>query len=412
MKILMLNKYYYLKGGSERYYFELTRLLEAHGHVVIPFAMQDERNFPTPYARYFVPNVDYEGPLSASRKVLTALRTIYSPIARRQMERLIEAEKPDIVHAHNIYHQLSYSPLWAAKKHGIPVALTAHDYKLVCPNNALLCDSGTCEGCAGRYYRAVIRRCAKGRLAGSVVLAAEMYFNRSLFDVARAIDLVIAPSRFARDKLVQLGWPPGKVIHRFNTLDAKRYEPRFDGDGYALFLGRLAAEKGVGTLLRAMRLNPGVTLRVLGDGPEKETLVRFAGSERMRNVEFLGHQSGAKLLATIRNAAFVVVPSEWYENLPYSVLEAFALGKPVVASRIGGIPELIDEGKDGFLFTPKSAEELAERIRAMAALSPERLAEFGRHARAKVERDFDPEEHYEFMMETYSRVLEGRKKKG
>ena len=409
MKILMLNKYYYLKSGAERYYFDLTKLLEDHGHTVIPFSMESERNLPSPWAKYFVPNVEYAGPMSAGRKMAAALRTIYYPLARRNMERLIAETRPDIVHAHNIYHQLSYSPLRAARRHGIPVVLTAHDYKLVCPNYSFLSGTEICEKCGtGSYYRALLQRCGKGRLTNSLILMLEAYFNRKMADVVRLIDVIIAPSRFMGDKFVEHGIPPRKVIHHFNALDLKSYTPRFGGDGYMVYLGRLSREKGVATLIRAMKRVPGVPLKILGEGEEKDALLRYVADQKIAGVEFLGYRTGVELLEIIRNASFVVVPSEWYENSPYSVLESFALGKPVIAARIGGIPELVEDGKNGYLFTSKNAEELAERINLLAS-DETRVREFGRNGRAKVERDFDPERHYRFILDTYERLAGSRR---
>jgi len=411
MKILMLNKYHYLKGGSERYYLELTRLLESHGHTVIPFSMQSERNLPSPYEDYFVPNVEYTGALSPGRRIAVALRTIDYPRARRNMERLIADTRPDVVHAHNVYHQLSYAPLRAARRRGLPVVLTAHDYKLVCPNNSFLSDYAVCEKCGGRsFYRAFLQRCAKGRLADSFVLMCEAYFNRRLFDVMRCIDRVITPSRFMRDKFVEHGLPPDRIVHHVNTLDLEAYAPRFGGDGYALYLGRLAREKGVATLLRAIRRAPGVPVKILGEGEQKDELLRLVAEERIADVAFLGHRSGPELLDTIRAASFVVVPSECYENCPYAVLESFALGKPVVGARIGGIPELIEDGANGYLFAPANAEDLADKIRALAS-DEERVRAFGRAARAKVEREFDPQDHYRFILGVYEDLLNRRRRR-
>jgi len=407
MKILMLNKYYYLRGGSERYFFDLSRLLESHGHTVIPFSMHNERNEPSEWSRFFVPEVEYTGPMSPWHKIRAAAGTIHSPLARRNVEALVRETKPDIVHAHNIYHQLSYSPLAVAKSRGIPVVLTAHDYKLVCPNNQFFRRAEICERCAGRHFRhAFTQRCGKGA-AGSLVLAIESYVNRRLNDAVKKIDAIITPSRFMHDKFIEYGLPEEKVIHRYNMLDAAAFDPEYETQGYILYFGRLAAEKGVLTLLRSMQRLPQVRLLLAGEGPERPSLESESGRLGLRNVEFLGYRSGQALEDVIRGASVIVVPSEWHENQPYSVLEAMAYGKAVIGARIGGIPELVEDGKSGLLFTAGDAGDLARKLE-QALADPQNLQRMGRQGRARVEQEFAPEPHYRFMLELYERLLQSR----
>lgn len=408
MKILMMNKYFYLKGGAEKYFFELQDLLKRNGHDIVPFCMESERNLPTPHSRYFVPHVDYGGAMNPLSKIRAAARTIHYPEAERRAEALICETRPDIVHVHNIYHQLTYAPLRAAKRHGIPVVMTAHDLKLVCPNYQMFCRGQVCEKCSGgRYYNALRRRCGKGRLSDSLILACEMYYNRRIHDAVRYMDAIICPSRFLRDKLEAHGIPAAKLVHVPNCLDLADYAPRYgcDEEGYAVYAGRLNAEKGLHTLLGAMRLLPGMTLKIAGEGPERQALQIAAKKWGLSGVAFLGYLEGGALHEAIRDAGFVVAPSECYENFPYAVLEAFALGKPVVASRIGGIPELVESGVNGYLFAPGNSEELAQRMEELA-LDPLRLREFGRNGRSLVENLCGPERHYEAILEIYQCLLE------
>lgn len=403
MKILMLNKYFYLRGGSERYFFELMRLLQSHGHTVIPFSMHDRRNEPSEWSKYFVPNIEYNGPMSAMGKARAAFGTIYSPTARRNFEQLVRQTQPDIIHAHNIYHQLSYSPLTVAWKMRIPVVLTAHDYKLVCPNNMFYRHGEICQRCAGRHFHhAFTNRCGKGA-TGSFVLAAESYFNRRISDVVKRLDAIITPSRFIRDRFIQYGLPPQKVIHRHNMIDAAPIEPRHDGDGYVLYLGRLAREKGVATLVEAMAGLRDVNLKIAGEGPEQDALQGLARKLSLQRVEFMGYQSGQALVNLIRGASAIIVPSQWHENLPYSVLEAMAYGKPVIGARVGGIPELIEHGQTGFLFNAGDAGELAGMIRRLLD-DPQMAQSMGQATRQRVEKYFSPQEHYEFLIGLYQRL--------
>ncbi len=411
MIIAMMNKYYYLKAGSERYFFELTHLLEEHGHQVVPFSMNHPRNFETPWSKYFVPHVDYNERMSPVQKAAAAVNSIYNRQARHSFESLIQAAHPDILHVHNIYHQISYSPLIAAQRHRIPVVFTAHDYKLVCPNNQMFCHGEICECCAGgRSYNAFLRRCGSST-AESFLLMVEAMVNRHLFDAMKNIDLVITPSRFMRNILAQYGIPEEKLVHYPNILDPAKYEPKYEGHGSILFFGRLVPEKGADVLLRAYaELNDSThPLRIAGEGPEEASLKRMAEELNLRGVEFMGYQTGDVLKELIRNASVVVVPSQWHENLPYSVLESMAFGKAVIGSDTGGTPELIEDGVTGRLFPQKDRTALVDALRQVLS-RPEVAMEMGRKARKKVEREFNPEAHYEFMMERYERLIREKRR--
>ena len=404
MKVLAANKYYFVKGGAERYLFVLKRILERQGHTVVPFAMDHTQNEPCEASDYFVSFEgfdDHDGLVARGR---AAARLLYSREARRKIEALVDATGPDVAHLHNIAHQLSPSILYGLKSRGVPVVQTLHDYKLVCPNYQMLVRGRTCERCADwRYYSAVIQRCMRDSVMSSALVALEAYVHKLLGTYSRNVDVFVAPSRQLRDKMIAHGVDGDKIVHLPNTLALEEYEPRYESDGYGVYVGRLASGKGLGTLLSALARASDVRFKIVGTGPMAEGLETAASEGELSNVEFLGYRSGEELKAIVAGALFVAVPSEWYENSPLTVFEAFAQGKPVVGSNIGGIPELVSDGESGLIFEPGDAEDFADRI--LALWNDRGLAmEMGKAARNRVETHFSPAIHYEKMMEIYERA--------
>ena len=404
MKVLSVNKFHYIKGGADRLYLEWSELLEKKGHEIVYFSMQHERNQATTYARYFVENVEFFD--NGGRRNLPgmALRVLYSRQARRRIELLIEDTRPEIAHLHNIAHQLSPSILDSLKKHGVPVVQTVHDYKFGCPTYSFFTQGQVCERCKGhRYYNAALHRCNRGSLSASLLNCVEMYFHQ-LIGIYDQVDLFISPSGFLREKMIEYGFSPERIVRVPNFVDTNQYVPSYTSDGYFLFVGRLVSFKGVSTLLEAMRSVQESQLYIVGEGELRGQLEARAKEESMQNVSFLGYQSGPELKSLIANAMFTVTPSEWYENMPYAILESFALGTPVLAANIGGMPELIEPGVNGLLFEPGSVVDLVEKVRYLL-LNRQQLASMGKRARAKVEREYDAETHYERVMQVYERFL-------
>ncbi len=411
MKILMVDKYFFVKGGAERYMFELAKVLEANGHEIIPFAMQHDDSFATPYADYFVSNIEYN-PASAFGKITTVLRAggrmIYSLEARNCMERLIEKTQPDVAHLHMIDHQLSPSILDALKKHNIPVIQTVHQYKLACPNYRLYnpATGQICEKCLGGNLLHPIReRCHKGSLVASSMISIESTLHRLSRIYEKNIDIFHVPSHFMGSKLEQAGVGIGKLRHLFYTINMQDFEPHFSSGEYLLYFGRLADEKGLLTLLQASRLYRTAPLYIVGDGPQRPILEEFVLRHEMTHVKFLGLQSGQALQALVKNARAVLVPSEWYDNSPLVIYEAFAYGKPVICSRMGGMPELVDHDQNGFHFAAGDVEELSARMAGLWE-DPARAVQFGRAARDKAEREFDPDVHYNKIYAWYRELTE------
>jgi glycosyltransferase involved in cell wall biosynthesis len=384
MKIIMVNKFFFNKGGSERVYFAQSILLEKAGYQVIPFAMRDARNLHSPYDHFFVQNIDYFKEKSLMGKISSGIKVLYSWEAARKIKELIKKTRPDLMHLHLFQHQLSPSIIWAAKQFDLPIVYTVHDLKPVCPVYTMLHQGEICERCQNHnYFHCLIKKCNKGSIAGSLILTLEMYLHHFIRSYDK-IDVFITPSKFMKSKMVENSFAADKIKVLPNFINPDDYQPSNENADYFLYMGRLSPEKGLMTLLKAMKWVQKSILMIAGTGPEEMTIKQFLTNHKINNVRLLGYQPLEKLKGVISNAKFVVVPSVCYENCPMAVLEAFASGKPVIASSIGGLPELIKDGENGLLFEAKNVMELAEKINFLLS-SPDLLNDMGRQARKDIE---------------------------
>jgi glycosyltransferase involved in cell wall biosynthesis len=398
--LLSVNNYYYARGGAEIAFFRHNAMMRDAGWSIVPFAMNHERNVGGANAT-FVDEIELggaDGPLTKARK---ALKAVYSFEARRKVAQLIERAEPDICHAHNIYHHISPSILSLVRRRGIPLVMTLHDLKIACPAYAMLTHDGICERCRdGRLFQVVTNRCMKGSVALSTLIMVESYLHRYLGSYIANVDRFLVPSRFYLRKLVEWGFDPARFEYVPNFVDAAAVEPRFAPGARFVYFGRLTPEKGLGTLLHAAA-RARVGIDVVGSGPqaaELQALAKTAGAD----VRFSGYLSGAALDAAIGAARAVVVPSEWYENAPLSVLEAAALGKPLIVADIGGLPELVADGETGWIFEARSVEALAGRLARVAGLPDGAVEAVGRAARERIAAEFSPRRYREDIRRVYT----------
>jgi len=398
--LLSINNYYYDRGGSEAVFFGHNRMLEAQGWTVVPFSMKLARNLASPWSEYFIEELEMSGDYSIAQKLVRLPKVIYSFEARNKLSRLLERVQPDVAHGHNIYHHISPSILGLLKSRGIPTLLTLHDLKIACPAYSMMTRGAVCERCkGGRLHNVVVNRCIGNSAAMSFVVMLEAVLHRALGSYRDCVSRFIVPSRFYLDKFSEWGFPREQFRYVPNFVHPPAYQPGYEPGEAFIYFGRLTPQKGVATLIHAVA-EARTPLLIAGTGPEMEAMQSLA-ARLGAPVRFLGHLSGSMLHDTIRSARAVVLPSEWYENAPMSVLEGYALGKPVLGARIGGIPELVREDETGVCFESGSVASLVEALRKIAALPGGRLAEMGRAGRGWIEQDFTLEMYRQRILSTY-----------
>ena len=398
--LLAINNYYYDRGGSEAIFFAHNRMFEELGWNVVPFSMQHPGNHPTPWSKYFIDDLEMNGDYSLAQKLARLPKVIYSFEARRRLGELLGRVRPDIAHAHNIYHHISPSILGLLKGRGIPTVLTLHDLKIACPAYNMLAPDGICERCkGGKVYNVVRNRCIGGSAAMSLVVMMEAVVHKLLGSYRRHVDCFVVPSRFYIEKFSEWGMPASLFRHVPNFVDVPRYEPCYEPGAAFLYFGRVIRQKGVATLIRAVA-GAGKKLLVAGTGPELEEMRTLAAGLNA-DVTFLGHLSGQQLRHVIGSCRAVVLPSEWYENAPVSLLEAYALGKPVIGARIGGIPELIRENETGVCFESGNVTSLQRVLEDFDSRPGAQIQEMGRAARRWVAEEFTVAMYRQRIMAVY-----------
>lgn len=406
MKILLVNKFHYLKGGSEKYYFDLAKLLQEHGHEVAFFSMQDEKNIKTGCKEYFVENSDMN-----SKNIFKALDVIYSRKNKKAMEKALDDFKPDIVHLNNFQRQLSASIIKPIKKKNIPIVFTAHDLQAICPAIVML-DSQRqiCEKCLnGKYINCVKNKCIKNSGLKSILGAVEAKYYRYKKIYINKIYKIITPSEFYKLKLIQDGIPENNIEAIHNFIDMDNYNVEVEDDGYAFYFGRLIKEKGIFTLLEAFKGLKDKKLLIAGDGPDLEKIKEYLNKNNMQeNVKLLGYIDSDKVKEYVRKSRFIIVPSIWYENCPYSVLETLAIGKPIIGSNLGGIPELVKNNESGLIYTYNKPKELQEKMRVLFE-NKELADELGKNAKQIAKKEYSKESYYNKIINIYEGAVKNGK---
>ena len=404
MRILVANKFWYHRGGLERVMFDEIAWLEEAGHEVAHFSTQHPQNEPSPWSQYFAPYYELgeDGDLGATSKLLAAALMFYNREAANRFTRLLVGFRPDVIHVHGIHRQLSPAILIAARDRSVPVVQTLHDYWPLCSADVLLradgtpCDPSLCS--VARPWPAVRHRCVRGSLAQSVLSAGETFFRNTVLRYQGLISSFISPSRFLADRVRHHGLHqrPIEVIP-----NAVAIAPAARGGEGFVFAGRLAREKGLRVLLEAAALSR-VRLTICGDGP-LAPLVGALGDER---VKWVGAVSPAEVARLVAGSRAAVVPSTCLENAPMSALEPMAAGVPVIASAIGGIPELVRDGVDGLLVKAGSAPELADALESLAR-DPETAQTLGSRARERIRAEYSPDRHVAHLVGTLAKAATG-----
>ncbi len=444
MTILNINKYFFVRGGAERFFFELQKLLESKGHKVIPFCMQYNRSCHPEsrergtmgsrepqnkttfnYSQYFLSKVQTEKISFSWAGLRTVARFFWSLEARKKIKKLINKEKPELAILHNIYHQISPSILPVLKKNKILVVLIAHDYGLLSPNYNMLVRGQIYDKiCGSKFLKCIPDKCVDNSFLKSLICGLETWFHHTVLNIyQKNIDYVLCPSQFMSDMFLKAGWAKEKIIHLPYFIDFNlsihpvnrcvipseamgyreplRHPERSDGisshKNYILFFGRLSEEKGIDTLIKAMKDLPDIKLKIVGTGPELENYRLQIADYRLQNIELLGYKSGNELNNLIANAKFILVPSIWYENYPLSILESYSFGVPALVSNLGGLPEMIPEKNKNFIFTAGHTSELKEKINFLWQ-NDNLLTEAGESVKNFVRENNDPEKYYQKLL--------------
>jgi glycosyltransferase involved in cell wall biosynthesis len=387
-------------GGAETMLVLTADLLRAAGHEVVPFAVAEERTLPTP-VRSSLPVAAGSG---ARTRFGEAWAGVWSPSAYRSLARVVDEVRPDVAHVHHVFERLTLSVLDALRGRGVPTVMTLHDYKPVCPNFRLFTEGAPCTRClSGGYWQVVRHRCLEGSRWRSVAAGVDSYAARAR-GVYDRVDRFLAPSAFLRDRVVDGGLPADRVEVLPNPVVAAA-EPREAGaePPVVLYASRLVAEKGVDTLLDAAAgLPAGVRVRLAGSG-RLEPAVRSRVAAEGLPVDVLGPLPPDRVAAELRAAAVAVLPALWWENCPMAVLEAAAQGVPVVATAVGGVPELVDDGTTGLLVPPGDAAALSGALARLLS-DPAEAGRMGGGGWARVRARHDPAAHVAALQEVYRRV--------
>ena len=382
-------------------FLEHNRLFSDASWNVVPFAMRHSLNLDSDWSHHFVDEIEFGSSYSGLETLRKAGKSVFSLEARRKIAELIDEIRPDVCHGHNIYHHISPAILPVIARRGIPVFLTLHDLKIACPAYLMLSHGEVCERCkGGKLYHVATRRCMKGKSSLSILVMLEAYLHKFLKSYENNVTRFIVPSNFYIGKFIEWGFAPNSFVHVPNFVDAHMFAPDFAPGKRFVYFGRLSREKGIATLIDAAA-EAGIGLDVIGTGPlEKDLKSRVAsvGSD----VKFLGFLSGEALHNAIRTARAVVLPSQWYENAPLSVLEAYALGKPVLGSDMGGIPELVREGETGSIFKANSVIDLARSLDSFASMPDSDVISYGRAGRALAMNEYSPAHYVERISSIYA----------
>ncbi|HEY8928017.1 MAG TPA: glycosyltransferase family 4 protein [Mucilaginibacter sp.] len=401
MNILVVNWAWYPTGGDWTYVENVVNMYNQKGHHVVPFSMKDERNLPTPYSEYFIENIDYKkvNKRSITTGVKVVMKSIYSSEAQRNLERLLNDVQIDFAHINVIHHYITPTILKILKKRNIPIIWTLHEYTPICPDSIFVSHGEVCERCyGGKFYNCITHSCKKGSYLASTVAALENYVHKYL-NYYEYVDHYVCASVFQREKYKQFGFFEDKLVQIYHGYDYTEVEkvkllPAETQERYIVFVGRLEKIKGIHTLLKAMQGCPDIQLKVVGDGTQDAELRAFKDAHQLNNVTFLGKKNKHDTLKVIKDADFLICPSECYEVLGFTAVEGMALGKPVIGAAIGGIPEMVLHNQTGLLFQPGDAITLGSHIKQLYADESLRV-ELGKNAFEHIRKLVDNETHFQ-----------------
>ncbi len=389
MRILLVHNYYQEPGGEDVVFKAEFELLKKKHISVITYT-------------------DYNKRLRNANFFKIATNAIWSRKTYLKIYNLIQEKKTEIVHFHNIFLCISPAAYYACKKLGAAVIQTLHNYRMICPGALLFRKGKVCEQCIGKTiaWSGMLHGCWRNSRAGTALVTAMLVVHRLIKTWKEKVDIYIALTEFAKKKFIEGGLPQEKIVVKPNFVYPDPGAKNFKTGDYALFVGRLSKEKGLFTLLKAWKKVKNVPLKIAGDGPLRRSLEDFVVRNNLsKKVEFLGRCSREEVINLMHKARFLIAPSESYETFNIAIAEAFACGLPVIASKLGAMEELIEDGRTGLHFTPGDPEDLADKVE-WAWNNNEVIAEMGYEARKEYEAKYTAEKNYEMLMKIYRMAKE------
>lgn len=408
MQIIMAHGTWYQTGGDWTYLKSVEELYSKRGVQIIPFSMSDDRNAPSDFSEYFVSNInynEYHNKVTLTNVMNVLARAIYSTEAAKSLSRLINDHHIDLAQLNSIHNIQTLSILPVLKAKDIPVVWRVLDYKILCPNRTFLSNGKICTKClSGNYFWATVKACKKKSLPASLISSLDAYFNKykKYYDL---VDMFLLQSEFSRQLFLKAGFPESKlkiIPNPYKLSEEVTDTQENPVDDYILYFGRLSSEKGIHTLIEAMKNLENLVLYVVGDGPQLFYLKEIAAKVSPDKIKFLGPMWGSDLQDVIRFAKLTVVPSEWFEVSPYAILQSFDLGIPVVGSRIGGIPDLVIDGYNGKLFESGNPSDLAK---AVTEVLDDKETNYFFNCRKYLDDMHNPQGYYDATMSLFTKLI-------
>jgi glycosyltransferase involved in cell wall biosynthesis len=385
MKILLVHNHYQQKGGEDLVFESETSLLSRHKHQIMKWTKDSQH-------------------ISEMSRLCVVTQTLWSSLSKQELVSILSDSKFDIVHFHNTFPLVSPSSYYACKEFGIPVVQTLHNYRLLCPSANFFRDGKSCEDCLGKslLWPSIIHACYHDSRSHTAIVTTMLLIHRLLRTWQEKIDIYIALTDFARRKFSCGGLPEDKIVVKPNFV----YPDPGVGhtkENYVLFMGRLSEEKGISTLLRAWQDLEGIKLKIVGNGPMKDEVQEYVNRKKLVGVEVLGRRTREEGIALIQRARLLVFPSECYETFGRVMIEAFACGVPVIASRLGAMEEILEDGRTGLHFNIGEPGDLASKVE-WAWIHPEAMVEMGSEARIEYETKYNGERNYQMLIDIYNKA--------
>lgn len=394
MKILQVHNFYRNRGGECSTVEAEKHLLEEGGITALRFAADSKKI----------------AAMTLSEKVKAYLQIPSNKLVAQRLIHFVQKHNPDVAHVHNVFPLISPAVYGFLKQNGVPIVQTVHNFRLICPNGLCYINRRVCEDCRIKSFKAAVRnRCVQGSFITSVLYAWAIKRGWRRDGFVSLIDCYIALNKFALNKLIEAGIPKDKIYLCGNFVTDFADAPS-ENKTYALYIGRLSTEKGLHTLLEAAKHVPALTIKIAGKGPLEQELKSLSKDPSLSHVEFVGYVTGDQKASLVHSALCTVVPSECYENFPISVIESLAMGTPVLASRMGGLPELIEHIRNGLIFEAGNVHELAECLRAVVTNS-QLAGEMAKFALSDARIRFSPERHLRELLSIYEQTISPKKVK-